>query len=104
MKSVTQSLGKALGKTTTAFTGITDASSAESALPQLGEATELFTGVSESLADAPAIPKAAIAKVAAKNVDKVQAAADKVMSMDGVGDVLKPAVGPLLDALSSIGK
>ncbi len=88
--------------TTSSLAGITDADSATAALPKLGEAGDMLKGVSESLADAPAIPKAAISRVVGRDMGKLEDAAGKVMEMDGVGDILQPAVGPILETLKSM--
>ena len=90
--------------TSSSLARATDADSANEVLPNLTEATDLISGVSKSLADAPAIPKAAIARVAGRDLGKIEAAAEKAMGMDGVGSILEPAIGPLMDALKSIAK
>lgn len=83
--------------------GITDAASAESALPRIREATAQLNDVSTRAANLTPEGKAALAKVIAAASPTINQMCDKVLAVPGVSGVAKPVIDELrgrLDKLS----
>jgi hypothetical protein len=82
---------------------ITDASSAQAALPKLREATAQFNEVSNLATKLTPEGKSALAKLIAAAAPAINQMCDKVLATPGVGDIAKPAIDELrgkLDTLS----
>jgi Bacterial protein of unknown function (DUF937) len=82
---------------------ITDAASAQAALPKLREATAQLDEVSNLAAKLTPERKSALAKLIAAATPTINQMCDKVLATPGVGDIAKPAIDELrgrLDTLS----
>jgi Bacterial protein of unknown function (DUF937) len=82
---------------------ITDATSAEAALPKLREATTQLNDVGNLAPKLTPEGKSALAKLIAAATPAINQMCDKVLATPGVGDIAKPAIDELrgkLDALS----
>ena len=82
---------------------ITDAASAQAALPKLQEATTQLNEVSNLATKLTPEGKSALAKLIAAATPTINQMCDKVLATPGVGDIAKPAIDELrgkLDALS----
>ena len=82
---------------------ITDAASAQAALPKLREATAQLNEVSNLAAKLTPEGKSALAKLIAAATPAINQMCDKVLATPGVGDIAKPAIDELrgkLDTLS----
>jgi hypothetical protein len=82
---------------------ITDAASAQAALPKLREATTQLNEVSNLATKLTPEGKSALAKLIAAATPTINQMCDKVLATPGVGDIAKPAINELrgrLDTLS----
>ncbi|GLR86755.1 DUF937 domain-containing protein [Bradyrhizobium iriomotense] len=82
---------------------ITDATSAQAALPKLREATTQLNDVSNLATKLTPEGKSALAKLIAAATPTINQMCDKVLATPGVGDIAKPTIDELrgkLDALS----
>lgn len=84
--------------------GITDAATAQAALPKLQAASTSLDGVSALMAKLSAPQKTALAALITAALPAVRDAAGKVLAMPGVSDVAKPAVDGLLAKLEALAK
>jgi hypothetical protein len=82
---------------------ITDAASAQAALPKLRQATAQLDEVNNLAAKLTPEGKSELAKLIAAATPTINQMCDKVLATPGVGDIAKPAIDELrgkLDALS----
>jgi len=82
---------------------ITDAASAEAALPKLRDATSQLNEVSNLAAKLSPEGKSTLARQIAAAMPAINQMCDKVLATPGVGDIAKPAITELrgqLDTLS----
>jgi hypothetical protein len=82
---------------------ITDAASAQAALPKLREATTQLNEVSDLATKLPPEGKSTLAKLIAAAKPTIDQMCEKVLTTPGVGDIAKPAINELrgkLDTLS----
>ena len=82
---------------------ITDAASAEAALPKLRDATSQLNEVSNLAAKLSPEGKSTLARLIAAAMPTINQMCDKVLATPGVGDIAKPAITELrgqLDTLS----
>lgn len=99
---VGKALGANLATLKTTLEGVTDAASAQAALPRL---TEVATGIDQvtgALGQASAEQKAAVAGLVAPLLTTLTPLIDKVLAIPGVGEVLKPALDALTARLSGL--
>ncbi|NDC62407.1 MAG: DUF937 domain-containing protein [Planctomycetia bacterium] len=90
-------IGKVLG-------GVNDTTSAEVALPQLREFAPQIEAVQRSTDGLPAEGKSMIAKLVADNLPVIQKAIDTVLAIPGVKEILGPAITPMIETLSKLGR
>lgn len=84
--------------------GISDTATAEVALPKLQEAVTAIDGISGMAAKLPADQKTALAALIAASLPAIKEAANKVLAIQGVGDLAKPVVDSLLAKLEALAK
>ena len=91
------------GKLTETFTGVTDAASAEAAIPSLkdfGITLDALKGSTEKLPEA---GKASIKDLIGKNLGSLTSLIDTVLAIPGVGDILRPIVEPMVKTTGALG-
>jgi hypothetical protein len=96
-------VNSSVGALRSVLPGITDAASAEAALPKIREATAQLNEVSTRAANLAPEGKSALAKLIAAATPTINQMCDKVLATPGVGDIAKPAIDELrgkLDTLS----
>ncbi|SOC35172.1 uncharacterized protein DUF937 [Rhizobium subbaraonis] len=86
----------------TALGGVTDAATAQSALPQVQTATDAIDKVSGMLGQLSAEQKASLAALAKPSIDTLNGLFDKVLAIPGVSDILKPAIDALRPKLAAL--
>jgi hypothetical protein len=92
-----------IGAVSSVLPTITDAASAQAALPKLRQATAQLDEVSNLAAKLSPERKSALAKLIAAATPAINQMCDKVLATPGVGDIAKPAIDELrgrLDTLS----
>lgn len=87
-----------------ALSGITDAASAEAALPMLNEVRTKLDDLTATVEQLPAEARTTLAGVVSGMLPKLQTLVDQVSGMEGVGDVVKPAVEPIMAKLDAWAK
>ena len=89
-------LGKTLG-------GVTDEATAQAAIPSLKDLIPTLDAIKAGTAALPDAGKATVKEAVGKGMGGLTAIVDKVMAIPGVGDILRPVVGPMLDVLKVLG-
>lgn len=84
--------------------GITDAATAQTALPKLQEANATLGEIGGSVGKLQAEQKTAFAALVAAALPAINALFDKVLAIPGVSDVVKPAIDPLRAQLDTLAK
>jgi len=92
-------LGGIFHNATETVSGITDIDTAKSALPKLSDIGTSVDGLSGLWDQLPDAGKGTISELTNQGMGTLDGALQKVNALDGVGDVIKPAVGPLLEKL-----
>jgi hypothetical protein len=96
-------VNSSIGAVSSVLPTITDAASAQAALPKLRQATAQLDEVSNLSAKLSPERKSALAKLIAAATPSINQMCDKVLATPGVGDIAKPAIDELrgrLDTLS----
>jgi len=101
-------LGKELtgvvDRTSAALSGITDAASAEAALPALNEARTKLDDLTPAVEQLPDNAKETLAGAVSGMLPELRTLVDKVNGMEGAGEVVKPAVEPIMAKLDAWAK
>ena len=87
-----------------ALSGITDAASAEAALPTLNEVRTKLDDLTATVEQLPAEARTTLAGVVSGMLPKLQTLVDQVSGIEGVGEVVKPAVEPIMAKLDAWAK
>jgi hypothetical protein len=82
-----------------ALQGVTDAASAQAAVPKLNDINTRLEELSGTVDQLPADAKKVLADVLGERVTELKALADKLAGQQGVGDVVKPALEPIIAKL-----
>jgi Bacterial protein of unknown function (DUF937) len=101
--NLTNQVNSSVGALRSVLPTITDAASAQAALPKLRDATAQLNEVSNRAAKLTPEGKTALAKLIAAATPTINQMCDKVLATPGVGDIAKPAIDELrgkLDTLS----
>lgn len=85
----------------TSLEGVTDAASAEAALPTLTEINTQLEELSGTVGQLPEDAKKILADFLDDPVTQLKSTAESVMNQEGVGDVLRPALEPIMATLDS---
>ncbi len=96
-------INSSVGSIRTLLPGITDAASAQAALPKLKEAVAQLNEVSSRATQLSPEGKSAIVKLIVVATPRINQMCDKVLATPGAGDIAKPAIDELrgkLDALA----
>ena len=87
------------GQATTALNDVTDAASAEAALPRLTEINSELDNLSGMVGQLPAEGKSALASLINSSLPELEALIAKVTEIPGVGAVIKPVADAMLENL-----
>ncbi|MDX1385202.1 MAG: hypothetical protein R3190_16230, partial [Thermoanaerobaculia bacterium] len=85
----------------TSLEGVTDAASAEAALPTLTEINTQLEDLSGTVGQLPEDARKILADFLDDPVTQLKTTAESVMNQEGVGDVLRPALEPIMATLDS---
>lgn len=88
--------------TTDALGNITDVESAKAALPQLEGLSEQVNTLSDSFGSLPESVRGPAQSIIGEQLPALQALVEKVLALPGVGDVLQPVLGPIVEKLNSL--
>jgi hypothetical protein len=88
---------------TGSLSGITDAATAEAALPQLKDAVSQLDSAKSVFDSLPAVGKSSIVSIITSNLGSIKELIAKVASIPGVGDLVKPFTDPILNTLTAMG-
>ncbi|MDC9822864.1 DUF937 domain-containing protein [Devosia sp. ZB163] len=91
-----------LGTLRTTMEGVTDAASAQAALPRLESVSTALTPVVSAIGQATTEQKAAVTSMVAPLLQTINPMIDRVMAIPGVSDVLKPTVDTLKTKLTAL--
>jgi hypothetical protein len=99
---VTRDLSEWVTSTTQTLTNITDASSADAALPKLRELSTKLDGVAGVVNALPLDAQRSIASVIQPSMAKVKDLVNKAMSVPGVSERIRPVLEPMMQKLQSL--
>jgi len=99
---VTDQVGGIFGGATDAISGITDADSATAALPALEGISGQVDGLSGMMDKLPEAGRGQVSGLIGDNVGKLQPLIDKASEIPGVGGILGPVAGPLMEKLQGL--
>lgn len=102
LAGVSRKLGGVFGTTSAVLGGVTNAESAEKALPRLTSASDSLTELAGMVGDAPESAQGPLSRVIDNGLARVQPLVDTVMTRDGVGEVLAPVLEPMMETLSGL--
>jgi hypothetical protein len=90
-----------LDQLSASFSGITDAASAEAALPQLTEARDTLNGLEASVSALPAEGKTALQQMVSAALPTIESTANDLLADSAVAGVVKPVVDNIIATLKS---
>ena len=94
-------IGGALTRLTGTLTGVTDAASAESALPTLEEVNAALATAQGAAESMPAESRTAIQAAVAAALPTITEQADRILAESGLSSVLKPVIDGILEKLQA---
>ena len=71
-------------------------------MPRLTEASDSLTEVAETISSAPESVQGALKNVIGSGVSRLTPLADTALVKEGVGSVLSPVVGPMMETLKGL--
>jgi Bacterial protein of unknown function (DUF937) len=101
---VSKSLTDSVAGLTTTLSGVTDAASATAAVGKIASASQGIAMVSGLAAKFTPEQKTAVGTLLNGSLPSLNAMVAKLEVLPGVGDILKPAIGPVLDQLTALTK
>jgi hypothetical protein len=102
LSKITNSLEGVFGSTTDALTGITDVQSARAALPAIETASSTLGGLNDVITRLPDAAKGPVGAIVNNGLAALQPLIAKVTAIPGVGDLVQPVVGPMLEMLRGL--
>ncbi len=102
LTKITDALEGMFGSTTEALSGITDVESAKAALPDIQAATSSLGGMSDVITRLPDAAKGPISAVLNNGIAGLQPLIEKVTAIPGVGALIQPVIGPVLETLQGL--
>ena len=99
---VTRDVGDWVTSTTQTLTNITDASSADAALPKLRELSTKLDGLTSVTNALPLEAQRSIASVIEPSMSKIKDLVNKAMSVPGVSERIRPVLEPMMQKLQSL--
>ncbi len=96
--------GSIFSSATSTIEGITDVDSAKAAIPAFGDITGKVDGLSGLWDKVPEAGRGQLGSMVSDNIGKITPMLDKAQEIPGVGDVLGPVTGPLLEKLMAFTK
>ncbi|MFZ4733283.1 MAG: DUF937 domain-containing protein [Pirellulales bacterium] len=91
-----ETLSKTLG-------GVSDVATAEAAVPALKGLLPTLDAIKNGMGELPDAGKATVKEAVNKGMGGLSGIVETVMAIPGVGDILRPIVGPMLDVLKALG-
>lgn len=90
------------GSATEALGGITDAESATAALPALEGVGSQLSEVSGMMDKVPEAARGPLNSILGGGIEKLQPLVEKVSAIPGVGSIIEPVIGPIMETLSGL--
>ena len=100
--NVGQQVTDVFNNATTALNGVTDAASAQAAVPKLNGINDSLTKLGGLVDQLPAEGKTALASLVSGLLPNLEALIAKVTALPGVGDIIKPVTDTMLERLRAL--
>jgi hypothetical protein len=100
--NVGQQVTDVFNNATAALNGVTDAASAEAAVPKLNGINDSLTNLGGLVNQLPAEGKTALAALVSGQLPNLEALIAKVTALPGVGDIIKPITDTMLERLRAL--
>ncbi len=100
--NVGQQVTDVFNNATTALNGVTDAASAQAAVPKLNGINDSLTKLDGLVDQLPAEGKTALATLVSGQLPNLEALIAKVTALPGVGDIIKPITDTMLQKLRAL--
>ena len=101
--AVGDQVGGLFSSATETLGGITDADSAKAAIPAFGELGTKVDSVTEMFGGLPEAAQGPVSAIAKTGMGTVQPLVDKALALPGVGSILSPVIGPIMEKLGGLG-
>lgn len=102
LTQITDAMDGIVGSASEALGSITDLDSAKAALPAMEEASSKLSGLGEVIARLPDAAKGPIGSIIESSVSVLQPLIEKASAIPGVGDVIEPIVGPMVEMMQGL--
>ncbi len=102
LAKISGGLDGVFGSTGDALSGITDLESAKNAIPTLEDAAGKLSGLSDVITRLPDAAKGPLAVIIENGMGSIQPLVDKVSAIPGVGAIIDPIVGPIVEMLGGL--
>lgn len=103
LDAITGEFSSVLGSTQEALTGITDVDSATAALPAIEDAAGKLGGLSDVVTRLPEAARGPIGSIVSNGLSSIQPLIEKVTAIPGVGAIVEPVIGPMMETLQGLG-
>jgi hypothetical protein len=100
--NVSGALAGAVSSATDALAGVKDGASAEAAIPKLQEVEGKLDATTAAVAGLPPSAKSTVSALIKAAMPSLRQAVDKVVSVSGVGDKIKPVTDAIMSKLSAL--
>lgn len=102
LSGISKQWGNALGRTSATLAYVSNATTAEQALPELQNSRDQFVELSASYSSLPPVAKIALKGILKKRLVELRAQADSAYMQHNAAAVLIPVVSPLLQSLNAV--
>jgi len=100
--ALSRQVGNTIGSTQRILEGVTDSESATAAVPKLEAINDSLSSLSQAIPDIPDVAKAPMANLVGQGVTRIQPLVDKTSQTEGVGEILNPVLGKLMNTFSEL--
>ena len=102
LSKISGGLDGVFGSASESLTGITDIESAKNAIPALQETAGKLGGLNDLIARLPEAAKGPIGSIVQNGIGSLQPLVEKISAIPGVGSVIEPIVGPIMEMLNGM--
>ncbi|MFK7890265.1 MAG: DUF937 domain-containing protein, partial [Granulosicoccus sp.] len=103
LDTITTEFSSVIGSTQETLTGITDVDSATAAVPAIQDAASKLGGLSDVITRLPEAAQGPIGSLVSNSLSSIQPLIEKVTAIPGVGAIIEPVIGPMMETLQGLG-
>jgi len=102
LSKISSGLDGVFGSATETLGGITDLESAKNAIPSLEDASSKLSGMNDLIQRLPEAAQGPLGAIVSNGIGGLQPLIDKVTAIPGVGAIIEPIIGPLMEMLNGM--